>query len=331
MHVNAAEGSTNTNKKLYGTDRKKLEDLCTESFQFTTEDSDAHVSFSSGVVNWVLRLAKPILEVEPLYLKLRAPIRIVGDVHGQYEDLLKIFLSGGFPPEACYLFLGDYVDRGKHSVPCILLLLLLKVLFPSRIYLLRGNHECESINRVYGFFEECKKRYTASTWKKFNVLFGYLPLAACVNDRIFCIHGGLSPDFNSPEDISHLTKPVSVGPTGIVVDFLWSDPDADIEGFAQSDRGISFNFGSDVVSDFLQRNDLDLIVRAHQVVEDGYEFFANRQLVTVFSAPNYCGEFDNAGSVLCVSEDLVCSFEVLMPHDGIVFEHEARPQTPSLD
>lgn len=287
--------------------------------------------FPTGIVNWVLRLAKPVFEAEPLYLKLKAPIRIVGDVHGQYEDLLKIFLTGGFPPEVCYLFLGDYVDRGKRSVPCIFLLLLLKVLFPTRIYLLRGNHECESINRVYGFYDECKERYSASVWKKFNMLFGFFPLAACISDKIFCIHGGLSPHFESPEDINQIAKPVTVGGAGVVVDFLWSDPDADINGFAQNDRGISYSFGADVVSAFLRKNGLDLIVRAHQVVEDGYEFFANRQLVTVFSAPNYCGEFDNAGSVLCVSKDLVCSFELLMPHSGIVFEHEVRPRTPVLD
>lgn len=112
------------------------------------------------------------------------------------------------------------------------------------------------------------------------------------------------------EQIRRIMRPTDVPDTGLLCDLLWSDPDKDVQGWGENDRGVSFTFGADVVSKFLNRHDLDLICRAHQVVEDGYEFFAKRQLVTLFSAPNYCGEFDNAGGMMSVDETLMCSFQV---------------------
>lgn len=121
---------------------------------------------------------------------------------------------------------------------------------------------------------------------------------------------GLSPDLHSMEQIRRIMRPTDVPDTGLLCDLLWSDPDKDVQGWGENDRGVSFTFGADVVTKFLHRHDLDLICRAHQVVEDGYEFFAKRQLVTLFSAPNYCGEFDNAGGMMSVDETLMCSFQV---------------------
>ena len=136
-----------------------------------------------------------------------------------------------------------------------------------------------------------------------------MPLAAVVDSKIFCIHGGLTPDIESPNDLKRVARPVDVPDTGLLCDTLWSDPDRDITGWAENDRGVSHTFGADVVRRFLEKNDLDLIVRAHQVVKDGYEFFADRGLVTVFSAPNYCSEFDNCGAMMSVDENLQCSFQ----------------------
>ena len=153
-------------------------------------------------------------------------------------------------------------------------------------------------------------------WKQFQELFNALPLAALVEAKIFCIHGGLSPDMESPDDLKRVARPVDVPDTGLLCDTLWSDPDKDISGWAENDRGVSYTFGADVVERFLERNELDLIVRAHQVVEDGYEFFGDRTLVTVFSAPNYCGEFDNCGAMMSVDAELMCSFQVLKPIDS---------------
>ena len=273
---------------------------------------------------------------QPMLLELSAPMQIVGDIHGQFLDLLRLFEFKGMPDgtstSARYLFLGDYVDRGPNGLECMFLLMALKIKHPEQIWMLRGNHECAAINRIYGFYDECKRRYSIKLWKQFQELFNALPLAALVEAKIFCIHGGLSPDMESPDDLKRVARPVDVPDTGLLCDTLWSDPDKDISGWAENDRGVSYTFGADVVGKFLTKHDYDLVVRAHQVVEDGYEFFADRQLVTIFSAPNYCGEFDNAGAVMAVDESLMCSFRILKPADKKKYAYggmgSGRPLTP---
>ena len=185
--------------------------------------------------------------------------------------------------------------------------------------MIRGNHECSSINKIYGFFDECKRRYSIKIWKCFNDCFNCLPVAAVFDEKIICMHGGLSPELNKIEDIKTILRPTDVPESGMLCDLLWSDP-ADDEngnnnenGFGENDRGVSVVFDANVIEKFLDDNDLDLVCRALQVVEEGYEFFADRKLVTVFSAPNYCGEFDNAGAMMTVDENLKCSFQVLKP------------------
>lgn len=194
-------------------------------------------------------------------------------------------------------------------------------------FLLRGNHECASINRIYGFYDECKRRYNIKLWKTFTDCFNCLPIAAIVDEKIFCCHGGLSPDLQSMEQIRRIMRPTDVPDQGLLCDLLWSDPDKDVLGWGENDRGVSFTFGAEVVAKFLHKHDLDLICRAHQVVEDGYEFFAKRQLVTLFSAPNYCGEFDNAGAMMSVDETLMCSFQILKPAEKKK-PNATRPVTP---
>lgn len=165
-----------------------------------------------------------------------------------------------------------------------------------------------------------KRRYNIKLWKTFTDCFNCLPIAAIIDEKIFTMHGGLSPDLQSMEQIRRVMRPTDVPDTGLLCDLLWSDPDKDISGWSENDRGVSFTFGPDVVARFLQKHDLDLICRAHQVVEDGYEFFAKRQLVTLFSAPNYCGEFDNAGAMMSVDETLMCSFQVILLYNILDFE-----------
>jgi len=249
---------------------------------------------------------------QPMFLELEPPIKIVGDIHGQYYDLLRLFEYGGYPPDANYLFLGDYVDRGKQSIESICLLLAYKIKYTENFFILRGNHECASINRIYGFYDECKRRYSPRLWKRFTDCFNCLPVAGIVADKIFCMHGGLSPELKSFDQIKKLARPTGVPDTGLLCDLLWADPEQ-IVGWGESDRGVSYIFGPDVVDSFCKRFSIDLICRAHQVVEDGYEFFAGRRLVTIFSAPNYCGEFDNCGSMMSVDESLKCAFTMLKP------------------
>ncbi|GMH12251.1 hypothetical protein Nepgr_014092 [Nepenthes gracilis] len=161
--------------------------------------------------------------------------------------------------------------------------------------------------QIYGFYDECKRRFNVKLWKTFTDCFNCLPVAAVIDDKILCMHGGLSPDLTSLDPIKNIPRPTDVPECGLLCDLLWSDPSRDVRGWGMNDRGVSFTFGADRVAEFLMKNDMDLVCRAHQVVEDGYEFFADRQLVTIFSAPNYCGEFDNAGAMMSVDESLISS------------------------
>mmetsp|Transcript_15760 Transcript_15760/g.22412 ORF Transcript_15760/g.22412 Transcript_15760/m.22412 type:complete len:566 (-) Transcript_15760:114-1811(-) len=271
------------------------------------------VSLAESEIRLICQCIRPVLLSQPMLLELEAPLKICGDVHGQFTDLLRLFEYGGFPPASNYLFLGDYVDRGKQSLETICLLFCYKIQYPENFFILRGNHESAGINRIYGFYDECKRRYSIKLWKIFSDVFNCLPVSALVDEKILCMHGGLSPEMESLQQIADLQRPCDVPDVGLMCDLLWSDPDTGIHGWAENDRGVSFVFGADVVAAFLEKHDLDLLVRAHQVVEDGYEFFAGRRLVTLFSAPNYCGEFDNAGGMISVDEVLMCSFQILKP------------------
>ncbi|KAJ7522064.1 hypothetical protein O6H91_19G081800 [Diphasiastrum complanatum] len=220
-------------------DAAAVDDIISRLLEVRNSKPGKQVQLLEAEVKQLCLASKDIFLTQPNLLELEAPIKICGDIHGQYSDLLRLFEYGGFPPEANYLFLGDYVDRGKQSLETICLLLAYKIKYPENFFLLRD--------------------------------------------------------------------------AGLLCDLLWSDPDKDVQGWGENDRGVSYTFGCNSVSDFLKKHDLDLICRAHQVVEDGYEFFAKRQLVTIFSAPNYCGEFDNAGAMMSVDDTLMCSFQILKP------------------
>jgi len=294
-------------------EKTDVDDIIARMLEKRNSPPGSKVELKAHEVRYLIEKSREIFISQPVLLDLEAPLKIVGDIHGQYYDLLRLFEYGGFPPDANYLFLGDYVDRGPNGMETICLLLAYKIKYPENFFMLRGNHECSSINRIYGFYDECKTRYSLKIWKLFNDCFNCLPLGAVIEDKILCIHGGLSPDLKGLEQIRRIVRPTDIPDTGLLCDLLWADPDPEAQGWQENDRGVSFTFGGDVVENFLKRHEFDLIVRAHQVVEDGYEFFAKRQLVTVFSAPNYCGEFDNAGAMMSVDETLMCSFQILRP------------------
>ena len=252
-----------------------------------------------------------IFEKQPVLLEISAPIKICGDIHGQYSDLLHLFENGLYPPESNYLFLGDYVDRGKQSIECICLLFAYKIKYPNNFYLLRGNHESKSINKIYGFYDECKRRYNVNLWKIFTEVFDWLPICALVEERILCMHGGISPDLRSLRQIQDISRPTDIPDKGLLCDLLRADPDDRIDGWGDNDRGVSVTFGVGPVRTFLDTVNIDFIARAHQVVQDGYEFFGDKDLVTIFSAPNYCGDYENAAAIMSVDESLCCSFMIL--------------------
>lgn len=293
---------------------KEVDDIIDKLLVVRGAKPGVKVNLSEVEIRNLCVKSREIFMNQPNLLELDAPIKICGDTHGQYYDLLRLFEYGGFPPDSNYLFLGDYVDRGDQSLETICLLLAYKIKYPENFFLLRGNHESASINRIYGFYDECKRRYNVKLWKTFIDCFNCLPLAAIVGNKIFCMHGGLSPDLHHMDQVRQVMRPCDIPDTGLACDLLWSDPDRDIHGWAENDRGVSFTFGSNIVKEFLAKHDLDLVCRAHQVVEDGYEFFAQRQLVTVFSAPNYV-DHDNAGAMMSVDESLMCSFQILKPAD----------------
>ena len=273
------------------------------------------LSIKGDECNYIIDKSYEIIQKEESLLKIQAPLYICGDIHGQYYDLLRVFDILNYPPQSTFLFLGDYVDRGKQSLECLLLLLCLKIQYPDKILLLRGNHECEALNKIYGFYDECKRRLSIKCFKKITNLFNMMPISALINENILCMHGGLSKDLQDIEQINKILRPTDIPNEGLLCDLLWSDPNENLtEDFGINERNISITFSKDYVKNFVEKNNLDLICRAHQVVEEGFEFFADMKLVTVFTAPNYMGEFDNNGGILEVGEDLLCKFHVLRPN-----------------
>ena len=266
--------------------------------------------------NEIIFLCEEVTKIflnQPVCLNLESPVNVCGDIHGQYSDLIRLFEAGGYPPEVNYLFLGDYVDRGQQSIESICLLFCFKIKCSQTFFLLRGNHECASLNREYGFYDECKRRYNIKLWKKFVDVFNCMPYSAIVEDKIIFMHGGLSPSLKNLSQLNEIIRPTDVPDEGLLCDLVWSDPESNLKGWELNDRGVSYTFNERIIDNFLTIHNLEVLVRAHQVVEKGYEFFNGRKCVTIFSAPNYCGEFDNAGAMMTISDELVCGFKVFKP------------------
>jgi len=254
---------------------------------------------------------KEILCEESNVQPVDAPVIVCGDIHGQFYDLQNIFKVGGEIPEKKYLFLGDYVDRGYNSVETLEYLLCLKLKYQGRITLLRGNHESRQICFTYGFYEEITKKYgNANPWRYFNEVFDYLPIAAIIEGKLFCVHGGLSPKICYIDQIRLLNRLQEIPHEGAFCDLMWSDPD-DIDGWQISSRGAGFLFGEKVVEEFIQLNDINLICRAHQLVNEGYKYwFKDQNLVTVWSCPNYCYRCGNKASILKLDNNLEKKFDL---------------------
>lgn len=276
-------------------------------------------SVTSDDLVWLCTAASRIFRNEPVLLKLKPPINVCGDVHGQFPDLIRAFEMGGPLPKKNYLFLGDYVGRGTNSIETISYLFALKVKYPGNIWLLRGNHETEEISRTDGFFQEFLDRRMEDTWYSFTEAFRWLPISAVIGRRIFCVHGGISPELKDIKQIEKLKRPLDVPEVGLLADLLWSDPALDGNGWQENNRGTSVSYGPDVVDSFLKPHKFDLLCRAHEMAMDGFNFpFGDsiQNCVTVFTAPNYCNEYMNCGAIMMVANNMICSFEYLEPNDS---------------
>ncbi|GLU07470.1 hypothetical protein SLE2022_244270 [Rubroshorea leprosula] len=289
--------------------------------------------------------AEQIFMQELTVLQLKAPVKVFGDLHGQFGDLMRLFDEYGFPSIAGdityidYLFLGDYVDRGQHSLETITLLLALKIEYPENVHLIRGNHEAADINALFGFRLECIERMGENdgiwAWTRFNQLFNSLPLAALIEKKIICMHGGIGRSINSVEQIEKLERPITMDAGSIILmDLLWSDPTENdsVEGLRPNARGPGLvTFGPDRVTDFCKRNKLQLIIRAHECVMDGFERFAQGQLITLFSATNYCGTANNAGAILVIGRGLVIVPKLIHPLPPPMQSPETSPERVADD
>ncbi|KAF3045962.1 3',5'-cyclic-nucleotide phosphodiesterase (PDEase) (3':5'-CNP) [Didymella heteroderae] len=260
---------------------------------------------------WIIKKGAEILRSEPNLLEMDAPITVCGDVHGQYYDLMKLFEVGGDPAETRYLFLGDYVDRGYFSIECVLYLWSLKIWYPNTLWLLRGNHECRHLTDYFTFKLECKHKYSEAVYEACMDAFCALPLAAVMNKQFLCIHGGLSPELHTLEDLKSIDRFREPPTHGLMCDILWADP---LEEFGQEKtndffihnhvRGCSYFFSYPAACAFLEKNNLLSIIRAHEAQDAGYRMYRKTRttgfpsVMTIFSAPNYLDVYNNKAAVL---------------------------------
>lgn len=251
---------------------------------------------------------------------IKPRITVCGDTHGQYYDVLNIFEMNGYPSKNNpYLFNGDFVDRGSFSVETILTYLLFKMSDPECIYLTRGNHETKNMTNIYGFEGEVKAKYDDKIFSLFLEMFGYLPLAATIGDSVFVTHGGLPTEPGvTLDDVRKVKRGCEPPESGLMSDLLWSDPQP-FPGKSPSKRGVGYSFGPDIAEAFLKHNNLSLLVRSHEVKDEGYVVEHGGKTITVFSAPNYCDSMGNKGAFIHFEEDLKPKFTQYdcVPHPNI--------------
>ena len=293
---------------------------------------DKYITISTNLtlqeINFILNSVETIFKTESCLLELHPPITLVGDIHGQLHDLLRIFDKCGYPPSTRYLFLGDYVDRGFRSIETVILLFCYKILYPDQIFLLRGNHEFQHVNAYCGFRAEIRKYYASpghGLWKHFNNVFDFLSISALINNQIFCVHGGISPHLTSFQEISDIQKPLvsdsiyDIESSEIVIDFLWSEVDRRIDGFEIRREREDVFFGLNALEEFVSKFSLKMICRGHEMAMDGVEFpfWPNEAFLTIFSAPKFKFRHDNKAAVVHFDENLefkVSTFEPIDPY-----------------
>lgn len=253
-------------------------------------------------VEKIIHATEYIFKNESILLEVTSPLIIIGDLHGNYFDLIRIFHSEGYPSDdKKYVFLGDVVDHGEFSFETIILVFLFKLIYPHCVYIIRGNHEFHSTAFKHGFYSEINQLYQSDElFQKFITCFSYLPLAALIDKKYFCIHGGIGPDITTLQQIAEIERPILDLKNPIVEQLLWSDPSEEILEFDKPKRIHGCMYGEKVVNQFLEKNSLEAIVRGHECVSNGAKSQLNGKVVTVFSSSNYCGDVHNLGGILFI-------------------------------
>lgn len=281
-------------------------------------------TFDAQEIAEISARAKDAFDIQDTLIEIAAPVYVIGDLHGNIFDLIRILVMSGPPPANRFLFLGDYVDRGQYSVEIVALLFAFMAKYPQHMFLLRGNHEFERVNSVYGFKNEVEAIYGSQgeeLYAQINKCFNYMPLAAVVNGNIFCVHGGISPQVSSYRQLKRMKKPIPTYDNNIACDLTWSDPSVETKDFLRSTRGNGVAFGVNAVKDFQKAFKVKHILRAHQCVELGIERFAGDVLYTVFSCSNYQdGSGNKCGLIYVNAEGNVQSFS-LPPIDQVPREN----------
>jgi protein phosphatase len=253
-------------------------------------------TFNVDDIKTIVRRARSSFQTQETLLDVPLPVYVIGDLHGNIFDLLRILLFARPPPKNRFLFLGDYVDRGQYSVEVIVLLFALLAKYPAHIFLLRGNHEFDRMNSLYGFKTDVLTLYAdfgQEIYAQINNCFQFLPLAAVVGGEIFCVHGGISCQVTSFRQLRSVRRPIESYDSPVVSDLMWSDPAAETKDYEQSTRGNGSMFGSAAVKAFQKSLKVTTIIRAHQVVTLGVERFGSDDLYTVFSSSNYNPDVEN--------------------------------------
>lgn len=240
----------------------------------------------------------PILQSESNVIHVSSPINVCGDVHGDFLNVLQIFDIFDYPPDGRYLFLGDYVDRGDNSVDTLTIILCYKVKYPEHLFLIRGNHENHNLPVFYGTYSEILRKYGDSlVYLAFLEVFKAMPLAAIIDDRYFCVHGGLGPNLKKVEQIDNENRFLNdFVQNSLVNNILWSDP-SENPGYTLSPRGSGYFWGPDVTKQFLHENNLLLIIRGHENQDCGFKFNHDDLVLTIFSSPHYNQTFKE-GAIL---------------------------------
>ena len=270
---------------------------------FLNPDTILFPSITENSLSFLLTDALEIFKQEEVLLKIEAPIFVVGDLHGHLIDLFRIFTLHGKPDKQKYLFLGDIVDRGEFSMETIIFVLLAKILYPQNVFIIRGNHEFDQMGEQFGFMNEILERYrNMASYNLFNRVFSYIPMAAVINKKYLCLHGGIGPTMFSMNQIESIQRPIVNFDSQLEASILWSDPSLAIRTFKQSSRGIGYLYGEDSTESFLKETGMEAIIRGHECVMGGIQYLFNKKVVTVFSASDYCGITGNSSGVLEIDQ-----------------------------